>query len=574
MPEGLEALLPPVRERAWWRQVVLIFASLSFALSLAALSVAAPKATLVESLYLSVQLLILHMPHDYPPSAGQGVLFFFLFQAAKFFAVMAWAAFGVLVVTSLFSKHQRLRSTVQKGNHTIICGLGGAGLELAVDARREGERVVVIDPELSAAGIRAEESGASLITGSPAEPQLLQKAGVRSANLLLAATEDDSANIAAVVRARLAVPGKPLRPFVHIIDPQLRVQLRRQRTFRSDGPASATIFNVFDNSARLLLRDSPLDHVHIRPESQQVVQLIVIGFGRMGEAVLTRAALTGHYANLKRLQAVVVDRQADRKERLFRNRYPHFPDVADTKFIQADAEDPAAQAQIAAWCTSSTISTIVIAFDAPLRGLSIALSLLDAMPSYAPIRLRLNDDSGLAALLPSGQITVFGSIRDACKRKSWLDSELDRMAKKLHEDYLAKLPEAERSRREKRSSYPWDQLDDDLVDSNRQAADHIPVKLRAVGCHTAARGNQDDPGVPVDRFEGVELELLAKMEHRRWMAERFLAGWTLGAKDVEKRLSPYLVEWEDLPPNIQDYDRNSVRIIPGVLHSVNLEIRR
>jgi len=58
------------------------------------------------------------------------------------------------------------------------------------------------------------------------------------------------------------------------------------------------------------------------------------------------------------------------------------------------------------------------------------------------------------------------------------------------------------------------------------------------------------------------------------MAERFLAGWTSGPKDVEKRLSPYLIEWEDLPPNIQDYDRNSVRLIPGVLHSVNLEIRR
>jgi hypothetical protein len=80
--------------------------------------------------------------------------------------------------------------------------------------------------------------------------------------------------------------------------------------------------------------------------------------------------------------------------------------------------------------------------------------------------------------------------------------------------------------------------------------------------------------VLVDRFEGVDLELLSKMEHRRWMAERFLAGWTSGPKDVEKRLSPYLIEWEDLPPNIQDYDRNSVRLIPGVLKSVNLEIRR
>jgi voltage-gated potassium channel Kch len=575
MEDGYAALLPPGRDRTWWHWAPLIIALASFVLSYVAFCIAhgLRLAALSESLYSSAQLLILHMPELDLPDKGRHILF----QIARPLAVLAWAAFGLLVVTSIFNRRLRLWSTVRKGNHTVICGLSGAGLELVDDARREGEGVVVIDQESSAeAGIRAEETGACLLPGSPAEPQLLRKAGIHSAKLLLAATPDDSANIAAVVRAREAAPGKPFRAFVHIADSQLRVQLRRQRTFRSDGPTSATIFNVFDNSARLLLRDYPLDHVRIRPESEQVVQLIVIGFGLMGEAVLTRAALTAHYANLKRLRAIVIDLDADRRWRLFRNRYPRFAEVADAQFIQADAEEPETQAQIAELCANpaKTISTIVISFDDPPRGLSLALSLRDGLRCYAPIRLRLNDDSGLAALLPRGQITGFGSIRDARKRKSWLDSELDATAKKLHEDYLAKLSEDERSRPDKRSSYPWDQLDDDLVESNRQLADHIPVKLRAVGCHTTAIGNRDDPGVRVDHFEKEEIELLAKLEHRRWMAERFLAGWTLGPRDDQKRTNPYLVEWEALPLSIQEYDRNFVRIIPGVLHSVNLEIRR
>lgn len=578
MEDGFAVLLPPGRERIWWRRAAWAVAGLSFVLSYIAFLIGDCRtkglgpASIFESLYSSANLLILHMAHGERPN-GVPVC---LLLVAKFLAVSAWATFGVLVATFLISREQRLWSCVRKGKHTVICGLSGVGLELVLDARRERERVVAIAPELSAAGIRAEESGASLITGSPADPHLLGKAGVGGANLLLAATDDDSANIAAVIQARQSVPGKRLRAFVHIADPQLRVQLRRQRTFRSDGPTPATIFNVFDNSARLLLRDYPLDHVRIRPESDQVVQLIVIGFGLMGEAVLTRAALTGHYANLKRLQAVIIDRRADRREKLFRNRYPHFADVADARFMQLDAEEPAALAQIAALCggSANTVSTIVIAFDAPLRGLSIALSLVDAMRTYVPIRLRLNDDSGLGALLPSQQITAFGSIREACKRKSWLDSELDTLAKKLHEDYLAKLPAAERAERKKRSSYPWDLLDDDLVESNRQLADHISVKLRAVGCHLAAKDDPDDSGERVDHFDSVELELLAKLEHRRWMAERYLAGWTLGPRDDEKRINPYLVEWEDLPPNVQDYDRNFVRILPNLLKSVNKEVRR
>jgi hypothetical protein len=68
--------------------------------------------------------------------------------------------------------------------------------------------------------------------------------------------------------------------------------------------------------------------------------------------------------------------------------------------------------------------------------------------------------------------------------------------------------------------------------------------------------------------------LLAKMEHQRWMAERFLAGWSPGPRDVDKRSSPYLVEWENIPPEIQENDRRVADILPGVLASVGWEIRR
>ena len=575
MPSGNTELDSTWKKCAWiglW-----IIGSASFLLSLIAFCIAESNtgklgwATFFEALYSSAQLLLFHMPQSELPACGPHLLFLI----ARGLAV-AFAAIGVLLSLFIFNRLLRRWWTVKKGNHTVIFGLSGSGLEFAY-AQHLGGGVVVIDPGSdAAASIRAEELGASLFPGSPADRQLLRKAGIHSAKLLLAATPDDSANIAAVVRAREFLRGKPVRAFVHIADPQLGVLSRRHRTFRSDGPTPATIFNVFDTSARLLLQDYPLDHVQIRPETEQVVQLIVIGFGLIGEAVLTRAALTGHYANLKRIQAVVIDHKADRKENFFRNRYPHFADVVDARFMQLDAEEPATQAKIAALCADSakTISTIVISFDDPPRGLSIALSLLDGLRSYVPIRLRLNDGSGSAELLPLSRISGFGSMRQACKRSVWLDSGLDVIAKKLHEDYLARLPEAERSRPENRSSRPWDLLDDDLVESNRQLADHIPVKLRAVACHMTVKGNQNDPGVLVDRFERDEIELLAKMEHKRWMAERFLAGWTLGTKDVEKRLSPYLVEWEALPPSIQEYDRNFARIIPGVLKQVNLEIRR
>jgi hypothetical protein len=568
---------PSGSERKWWWASVTA-AVLSYLLSFLVYWLSG-TANLLEALYSSAHLLLLHMPLDDMRNTEmpRGLLLI-----ATTLAVIAWVLTATSVVRRLLGNQIKRWWTVRKGAHTIVSGLSGAGLELVNQLRRDKDPVVAVEGSDTSAGIKAEEAGACLLAGNPADRHLLQKTGLSRAKCLLMATGDDFANIAAAVRSlELAKEsgGHTPRAFVHIADPQLRIHLRHQRTFRSDGPTPAKIFNLFDHSARLLIQDHPLDHAPIRPATQQAVQLVVIGFGRMGEAVLTRAAMTGHYANLKPLEAVVIDREADRKERLFRGRYLHFKQIVNARFLKLDAQEPATQDQIAALCAdpTKTISTIVIAFNDPHQELSIAWSLADRLDGRAQIRLRLRDKSGASVLLgrpqaagaPTGPISVFGSLRNACAKKVWFDSDLDVMAKALHEDYLRRLPAAERTRADNRSAYAWDCLDDDLVESNRQSADHIPVKLRALGRHTVPKGS---PGTPITEFGKDDVEVLAKMEHRRWMAERFLANWSLGPKNIEKRTSPYLVEWEELPPEIQEYDRNFVRMLPEVLNLINLEI--
>jgi hypothetical protein len=65
------------------------------------------------------------------------------------------------------------------------------------------------------------------------------------------------------------------------------------------------------------------------------------------------------------------------------------------------------------------------------------------------------------------------------------------------------------------------------------------------------------------------------MEHQRWVAERYLAGWVLGVKDYTNLSSPHLVAWDALEPKkIQEYGRNFVRVLPIVLDKANYEICR
>jgi hypothetical protein len=53
---------------------------------------------------------------------------------------------------------------------------------------------------------------------------------------------------------------------------------------------------------------------------------------------------------------------------------------------------------------------------------------------------------------------------------------------------------------------------DDFRESNPQQADHMPIKMRAIGCRIVEASK---PGEPVTGFRTEEVQLLAALERRR-----------------------------------------------------------
>jgi hypothetical protein len=118
---------------------------------------------------------------------------------------------------------------------------------------------------------------------------------------------------------------------------------------------------------------------------------------------------------------------------------------------------------------------------------------------------------------------------------------------------------------------PWETLSEPFKESNRQQADQIIEKLRRIECDIRLP-ESDQPALFA--FTPAEEEILAEMEHDRWVAERLLEGWRLGPRNPEKKISPYLVAWDRLEEPIKDYDRHAVRGIPDILAQVGLEVYR
>ncbi|MCK4304398.1 MAG: hypothetical protein KAY24_09195, partial [Candidatus Eisenbacteria sp.] len=125
---------------------------------------------------------------------------------------------------------------------------------------------------------------------------------------------------------------------------------------------------------------------------------------------------------------------------------------------------------------------------------------------------------------------------------------------------------------------PWEDLPDTLRQSNLQQIDHIGEKLRLIGyALEPAKGKE------IESFEfplrakigGADVdpvEFLAEAEHARWNMERLYGGWVCAEKDVEKKQSPYLVAWTELPEDIRSFDRNAVRNIPSLMRAAGYRI--
>ena len=117
-----------------------------------------------------------------------------------------------------------------------------------------------------------------------------------------------------------------------------------------------------------------------------------------------------------------------------------------------------------------------------------------------------------------------------------------------------------------------DELDFGLKESNRKQADQIQEKLRRVRCGLYPVVEEEALSF---EFTPEEVEILAEMEHERWVLERGADGWVYGeTRDVDAKISPHLLPWDELTEEVKEYDRETVRGIPEFLVKAGFGVYR
>jgi hypothetical protein len=145
---------------------------------------------------------------------------------------------------------------------------------------------------------------------------------------------------------------------------------------------------------------------------------------------------------------------------------------------------------------------------------------------------------------------------------------LENLARTIHEKYR----EEQKGKKPKddHTMVPWGDLAEEYKESNRQQANQIPEKLQRIGYGFAPSAGKP---TAIYKFSDEEVEILARVEHERWMTEKIQAGWKFGPKRDEKnKTNPALVPWAKLPKKEKVKDYHTVRLIPELLATAGFEI--
>ena len=502
--------------------VALVGTMIAFVIGVWGFALAGPGSVL-DHAYRSLQLFVLEAGDGFPTPA--------LWQLE--FARLAAPAMTVLttaLAAAALSRHRvdAWRARRRRG-HVVVAGLDRRGARAALVLKAAGLDVVGVEADPSSDGVRrTRQAGVPVVIGSPDQPLVLASAGLARAEHLIVLTPDleASGRIAMAAVGLCARRGEPpLVVHVELDDPELAGLLRALKLSEHHAPGwrIEELDLARAGAARLV------DAIEPWSDTAADAEVLVLGRSALAAAVATE---------LRRRWRAGGHQQHDLV--LSRDR------------------------GLAAPSGSGAISAAFVCLEDETRALTTALALVRELPEV-PVVVHLEHAVEFAGLLErdSPTLHVVGLDQQVLTAEVLLDTTVERIARALHESYRRHTDPGDAS------AVPWADLPDSLKASNRSQATHVADKIRATG-----RLLVPDDGTPPDEFSEDEVQLLGRLEHDRWMAERRAAGWTAGPRDAAARTSPYLVSWEELTEDIREIDRQFVRALPGVLADAGLVLRR
>lgn len=540
----------------------------------------------LSAAYHGIQLLALHSPHLENPVP-------FALQLGRWLgALFVFWALAKVIRHALRANLLAWSARWRRG-HVVVCGLGPLGLQLARDAQRAGKKPVAIERNAETPGVQdAHDLGIPVIIGDGCRPEVLARAGASQAAELFAVSDDDETNLGiAVMLEKLRLDSHATAPaqswlffqdHESRIDLQLRPLLLRRDPLYHINPRALDLDEV---RARRAFAALPLQHLRFAAGQPRRPLLVVAGFGSMGGALMRQAALLAHFPGSGKLQILAVDGYPAEQADHLRRHCPNFDRVADLELLDGTLDNPAILARVQQVCAEAHREQRLLAAAVCHNGDNIgntrrALRLAEA-PAAFPVLVFLSRHAGMTQLLgvasdsaPARHLLPFGMDEDVWNYATLCDEVQDRLARAFHQLYLEQRQSARAqnpAEPRRPAELPWEALPETFRDASRALADHLRFKLFSVDLAMVPAAQADASSAAL--FTEAQIVQLSELEHARWCAERWLAGWNhASVRNDEARQHNLLVPWSELAEADRHIDRHMMENALAALGRASLGI--
>ena len=329
-------------------------------------------------------------------------------------------------------------------------------------------------------------------------------------------------------------------------------------------------------AARILFQRYPL-HFCADAAEPHAPRLLVLGAGALARATVVQAMRLGHYGN-GRLRIDLLCTDPEQQQQLFQQAYPQARQFCDLSFHPIDGHSS---------LPSGPLAAAYVGLDDDHASIAASKRLSDQLQhagqAATPIFLLLNNAIEDAPLrLWDGRRYPFMALNEVCDPAVLFSDTRDTLARIIHDHYQDSIASQTRDTAKLPASVAWASLEESYRDASRNQGDHVSAKLALINCRATRIDTGIDNGIDTGSdahsqlftFAPDDVERLAQIEHDRWAADRYLAGWSHAEqRDNAQKHHPDLIPFAALSEPLKDLDRFAVRLLPALLGRQDLTVQ-
>jgi hypothetical protein len=486
---------------------------------------------------------------------------------AKFLGTVVAFMIIAQVIFQIFINQYQIWRLQHKKNHILILGFQQCGQQFALAALAQGKQVIAIELQINhqQQAFIMQNNNISLLVANPTDKATLLQAAAHQAERIIFTNKNNLLNIQGLKNLQQILQQQATTTksaHIQIQDPNLLESLKQDSQFlKQQQNLKLITFNKQRLTARRLLLSQPL-YQYADMRGQDRIRVAIFGYNHQAQQLLLQLASSSYYRDFKVPEITIIDSQAQQRRQQIISRYPGLQDsqicklttidfdintqTPDAEFLQKLDQGNSAYGQ--------NLTAIILCHEQDNQNITASLQLRIKIQqtriALAPIYVSMTQDLD-ALSINTDQTPNFETVlqhfgQQTCSWQEIVEASSDKLAKFIHKAYNARYGNGTK----------WQDLTETYREANRGAADHITVKLASLGYFI--------PQDPSNWSQQVDLtanqELLAKLEHNRWYAERRLNGWQYGPKrDDNRKIHPCLIPYEQLPETEKQKDRTNIQ---------------